>query len=357
MTPQESAMLHDLLSKVQRTQLTEKDPNAQRAIEDTIGNNADSLYILAQTVLVQNIALGQARTRIDQLKQQIEEARQHAAPLARASSFLGSLLGHFDPPPPPPPAPVRGQVVPPGPTYNAPPYQPVQGYAPAPGYGSPAGFIPAGMGMGGGFAGGLGGPPSFLRSAATTAAGVAAGALAFEGVESLMHGFGHGGGGLGGGGFGGSGFGGAPVEENIVNNYYDGSGAASSGLGEHHEHRASYDDSTANAGHDGEPRLETAGYDTAGYESMGQNAGSHDIISPDGSPGNASYEPASYDPAIEGPANDPGSYDPGISDAGEDLSSPAADTAFDDSNDNPGDTVGGDTFGGDSYDSGGGDFG
>jgi hypothetical protein len=32
---------------------------------------------------------------------------------------------------------------------------------------------------------------SFLRSAATTAAGVAAGALAFEGIRSMLGGFGH----------------------------------------------------------------------------------------------------------------------------------------------------------------------
>ncbi len=46
---------------------------------------------------------------------------------------------------------------------------------------------------------------SFLRTAATTAAGVAAGALAFQGIESLMHGFGGGAAGLGGGGFFGGG--------------------------------------------------------------------------------------------------------------------------------------------------------
>jgi hypothetical protein len=53
-----------------------------------------------------------------------------------------------------------------------------------------------------------------------TAAGVAAGALAFEGVESLMHGFGHAAGyGSGfGGGLGGFDGGGRPEE--IVNNYY-----------------------------------------------------------------------------------------------------------------------------------------
>jgi uncharacterized protein len=60
-----------------------------------------------------------------------------------------------------------------------------------------------------------------------TAAGVAAGALAFEGVESIIHGFSHPGFGMGGpvGEFGmGPGFGGGferPVEETVVNNYYD----------------------------------------------------------------------------------------------------------------------------------------
>ena len=52
-----------------------------------------------------------------------------------------------------------------------------------------------------------------------TAAGVAAGALAFEGIESLMHGFGHSAGyGSGLGGFGG--FNEPNRPEEIVNNYY-----------------------------------------------------------------------------------------------------------------------------------------
>jgi hypothetical protein len=79
---------------------------------------------------------------------------------------------------------------------------------PPPAYGAPQGYAPA-----------SGGGSSFLRSAATTAAGVAAGALAFEGVESLMHGFGHTAG-FGGGGFGVGEMGGRP-EETVINNYYD----------------------------------------------------------------------------------------------------------------------------------------
>jgi hypothetical protein len=70
----------------------------------------------------------------------------------------------------------------------------------------------------------------FLRSAAQTAAGVAAGALAFEGIESLMHGFGHaaGYGSSFGSGFGGvSDFGGAGRPEEIINNYYGASAPGS----------------------------------------------------------------------------------------------------------------------------------
>ncbi len=61
-----------------------------------------------------------------------------------------------------------------------------------------------------------------MRTAATTAAGVAAGALAFQGVESLIGGFGHSAGFGGGSGFFGGG-GGRP-EETVINNYYDDSG-------------------------------------------------------------------------------------------------------------------------------------
>jgi hypothetical protein len=67
-----------------------------------------------------------------------------------------------------------------------------------------------------------------------TAAGVAAGALAFQGIESLMHGFGHAAGyGQDFGGFGGEGQ--RPVEE-VVNNYYG------DDRGEHGGHEVSADE-------------------------------------------------------------------------------------------------------------------
>lgn len=220
MTPQESSMLEDLIRKVETTQLTEKDPEAEELLQQGFGRDPDAIYKLAQTVLVQNLALNQARAQIQQM-QQIQQPPQPA----RATSFLGGLLGHRDPVPPPLPY----QPVP----YQQPAYPPPPQYPPAPPYMEP-GPSPAG---------------SFLRSAATTAAGVAAGALAFEGIESLMHGFGHGGGGGWGGGpgfgpgFGSSGFGAGapPVEETVINNYYDDPHQAG-GFAEHHEHEASFDD-------------------------------------------------------------------------------------------------------------------
>ncbi|MBB6146694.1 hypothetical protein HNQ77_004673 [Silvibacterium bohemicum] len=207
MTPQEAQMLQDLVNKVESTQLSEKDPDAEALLNDGLARDPDALYKLAQTVLVQNLALNQARAQLqaqsDQLRQQLAPPQQQPA---RATSFLGSLL-HRQPAAAPPP----NQA----PQYAPPQYQTVPQYSSIPQAGQQVVYEQAPSS----------GAGSFLRSAATTAAGVAAGALAFEGIESLIHG-GHEGGffgggpGYGGGGYGGYGMGGgAPVEE-TVNNYY-----------------------------------------------------------------------------------------------------------------------------------------
>jgi uncharacterized protein len=207
MTPQEQDMIGDLIDRVQKTQLAEKDPDAEQMLQEGLGRTPDSLYILAQTVLVQKYALDQAQSQLAQAKDQIQQLQQHPEP-KHATSFLGNLLGmnQTPAPPPPPQAPPQGYAPPP-----PPPYTPV-GYGAGPYPGGPAYGPPPGMGMSGG---------GFLQNAMQTAAGVAAGALAFEGVESLMHGFGHAAGYGGGSGLGG--FGGADQRptETITNNYYD----------------------------------------------------------------------------------------------------------------------------------------
>jgi hypothetical protein len=204
MTPQEQQMLQALTDRVNQTVLSDKDPEAERYLEDTLGRNPDALYILAQTVLVQQYALDQAR-------KQLADARNNAQTQPQPqkhTSFLGNLLGLDDNPrqptqaPPPPPLPPQ-----------QPQYTPVPNYAPPPPqYGNPYSAPPYGA------------PPQqggFLRSAMQTATGVAAGALAFEGIESLMHGFGEHAGYGGGSGFGSFGEGSRPE---VINNYYGDSG-------------------------------------------------------------------------------------------------------------------------------------
>lgn len=221
MTPQEQQMLQGLIDRVRNTRLPEKDTEAEQALQSSLGQNADALYILAQTVLVQEYALHQAQQQLAQLRAQNDQMRQQAAAPARHTSFLGSLLGRDEDtsrqPPPPPPVPASTQ-----PGYTPVPNYPGSTAAPAPyaqpGYGA-YGYAPQGGG--------------FLRSALQTATGVAAGALAFEGVESLMHGFGHAAG-YGSefmpvGGFGGGAFGNAGPREEVINNYYGNAGPGSSG--------------------------------------------------------------------------------------------------------------------------------
>jgi hypothetical protein len=201
MTPQEQQMLEDLVNRINQTVLQDKDPEAEQFLIQSLSRNPDAVYILAQTVLVQRYALDQAKKQLDEAKQ---AAQQAPPPAPVHHSFLGSLLGTDDRPAPPPPPPPQTQYAPvnyaPQPSYQQPPYG-------QPAYAQPVYSTPS---SGGGF----------LRGAMQTATGVAAGALAFEGVESLMHGFGaHAGYGPGSGfgDFGGMG-GGQPREE-IINNY------------------------------------------------------------------------------------------------------------------------------------------
>ena len=182
MTPEERQLITDLANRIAQTPPPVRDPEAEELIRTRIGSRPDALYLMTQTVLIQNMALDHARQEIEQLK--------HQAPVAPQApgSFLGGGGGGG----------WGAPQTPQNPQYNAPPPMPM---APP--------VQPSGM-------------SSFLRSAGTTAAGVAAGALAIGGISSLFGGLG----GLLGGGHHqgmGSGFlGGQPSagEETIVNNYY-----------------------------------------------------------------------------------------------------------------------------------------
>ena len=254
MTPQEEQLLNSLIERVNQTQLQEKDPDAEAMLNQKLGPNPDALYMLAQTVLVQNIALDQAKAQVSQLQQQVQQRPQPA----HTTSFLGRLLGEHDS------APQQPQQQAPAPSYQpvpqyAPPAQPYSQYA-QPQY-QQAQYVP------------IGGQPSFLRGAMQTAAGVAAGALAFEGVESILHGFGQGGYGFGGPGYGmgGFGMGERPVGETVINNYYDDPGRGA-GYGEHHpqDQGAQLNDASYN------PRDNDSGDNLRGFDQNAAPADSQD---------------------------------------------------------------------------------
>lgn len=161
MNEQERQLIAGLGERIRNAPAPEIDRDAYDLILHTIGTRPDALYILTQTVLIQEMALNQARAQIEELKRQ----PVGYAGVPQQGGFLpGSYQGSSYAAPPPP--------------------------------------------MGGGFSG-------FLHNVATTAAGVIAGEIAFDSLSSL---FGHRGGFFGGG----SGFMGG--SDTIVNNYGDDQG-------------------------------------------------------------------------------------------------------------------------------------
>ncbi len=173
MEPQERDLITTLLTRLESAGKAgqPKDPEADALIRQAMTQMPDAPYYLVQTVLIQDLSLHNAQNRIAELEQQLAAANQ-----PHRGSFLGGLLGGGQQQqasvPPSGPWTRAPQAAPPPPQYAQPGY--------APGYAQP------GSAPGGGMFGGGGG--GFLRSAAATAAGVAGGALLFQGISSL---FGH----------------------------------------------------------------------------------------------------------------------------------------------------------------------
>jgi hypothetical protein len=146
MQQQERDLIADLFGRLQQYENQPRDAEAERLIASYVARQPASPYLLVQTAIVQEEALKQAKARIAELE-------------ARASG-QGSGQGSF-----------LGNAPRPGP-WGAPAPAPVPAQAPAQPWG--AASQPAGGG--------------FLRSALATAAGVAGGALLFEGIRNM---FGH----------------------------------------------------------------------------------------------------------------------------------------------------------------------
>jgi uncharacterized protein len=149
MQSQERDLIAGLFGRLQQFESQSRDPEAEALIRDFVARQPASPYLLVQTVLVQEQALKAAQERIAEL----EAKAGGAAPAA--SGFLGS-------------APRIGP-------WGSQP-QAAAPQAPVPSTRSPLQAAVAPQQAGGGF----------LRSAMATAAGVAGGALLFEGIRSLM---------------------------------------------------------------------------------------------------------------------------------------------------------------------------
>jgi uncharacterized protein len=145
MQQQERDLIADLFGRLQQFENQPRDPEAERLIASYVARQPAAPYLLVQTALVQEEALKQAKARIAELESKTGQAAGQGSFLANAPK--------------------------PGP-WGSPNQALAQ--APAAPWGGAAAQAPAGGG--------------FLRSALTTAAGVAGGALLFEGIRNM---FGH----------------------------------------------------------------------------------------------------------------------------------------------------------------------
>jgi hypothetical protein len=190
MTPQERDLITSLFGRLQQAAGQAKDGDADALIRQGIAQHPDAPYLLVQTVLIEDMALAEAQRRIAELERQLAE-RPSAEPPPSFLSPHGSVpsAGPWGRTAPAPPAP--------GPVWTqsaaAPPAAPAM----------PA-MAPLAM---------PGASSGFLRQAAMTAAGVAGGALLFQGISSLF-----------GPHYGGMFAGMQPqpgLGETVINNYYD----------------------------------------------------------------------------------------------------------------------------------------
>lgn len=169
MTEQEREMLNALLDSLVRTSAGQKDYEADQLVRRAVARQPDAAYLLVQRTLLQDVALKTAQSQIAALQQQLRQVQSPSDTRRSGGSFLGGGWGQQAPS-----GGGWGQQVPSGGSqvpqqgWNV---QPASPSVPQP---SPGAFS------------------GFLKSAATTAAGVAGGALLFQGLENLFGGH-HGG--------------------------------------------------------------------------------------------------------------------------------------------------------------------
>lgn len=232
MSPEERNLITSLFDRINQAASAPRDPEAEAAINEGVKRAPHAAYVMAQAVIVQEEGLKAASKRIEELEAKLRELESRSQP-QQSSSFLGGVAANLfgggrsasgipsvapqtqpQAQAPHQPGSVwnRGSTVPPvGPAPTQMPQQPAYGQqpmaAPATGFG--------------------GGGSSFLGSALATAAGVAGGALLYDGLRSA---FGSHGSSMLGGGMGGF----TPTSTtttNVTENFYINNAAPAGGSG------------------------------------------------------------------------------------------------------------------------------
>jgi uncharacterized protein len=171
MTPEERRLIEDLFDRMQSYGAPDKDQDAERLIRERVRAMPDAVYMLTQSVLVQDQALEAANARVMDLEDRVRQLEESQAPPARRSGgFLsGGFMGRgreTDAPPSSVPQ-VGARATP-------------SGYERSSAWGAPPPpSAPPAQAAGGG---------GFMRSAMATAAGVAGGVLAAESIRNMLGG-------------------------------------------------------------------------------------------------------------------------------------------------------------------------
>lgn len=177
MTPEERELIAGLFERMRNMGAIEKDREAEDLIARSARQVPDAIYMLVQSVLVQEQALQQAGARIEELEGRLSELERNETRPSGAGSFLGGIFGGG-----------REET-------------PHRGAGSVPSIGSRAGGTPSGFGRspawpqrsdaygyGQAGEGQRGGGGSFLRGAMATAAGVAGGMLLADSIRGMLGG-------------------------------------------------------------------------------------------------------------------------------------------------------------------------
>jgi len=180
MTPEERDLIAGLFQRMRSMGTIDKDREAEDFITRAARETPDSVYMLVQSVLVQEQALQQAGARIEDLEDRVNELernQQRAPASSGGGGFLGGLFGGGRS------SDARSGSVPSIGSRSAP-----SGYDPRPSGAPVWGQRADAMGQGAGPQAAAPQGGGFLKSAVATAAGVAGGMLLADSIRGMMGG-------------------------------------------------------------------------------------------------------------------------------------------------------------------------